>query len=323
MTLSALAVRVTSAPLPYDISGGRAANREWRDEEPLMSASGPSTSTYAMGRTESETRRLMLQATIYDPLMRRFLIEAGMTSGMNVLDLGSGAGDVAFVAADIVGQSGSVVGIDVNPDVLAVARQRAAGDGRSNVTFVVGDCRTASLPDDFDAVIGRYVLMYTGEPASTLKSVVNHVRPGGLVAFAEADFGPAVDFSRRAQSELVSRLWEWADDAFQHADNHPGMAIELHRAFLAAGLGAPEMLLQAPIGGGDRWIGYEWFAESMRSLVPLFERYEIATPAEVGVDTLADRMRSEILELQSLLMLLPMVTAWATKPAAQITIIQA
>jgi len=207
--------------------------------------------------------------------------------------------------------------------VLAVARRRAADDGRSNVTFVVGDCRTASLPDDFDAVIGRYVLMYTGEPASTLKSVVNHVRPGGLVAFAEADFGPAVDFSRRAQSELVSRLWEWADAAFQHADNHPGMAIELHRAFLAAGLGAPEMLLQAPIGGGDRWIGYEWFAESMRSLVPVFERYEIATPAEVGVDTLADRMRSEILELQSLLMLLPMVTAWAIKPPAQITIIQA
>lgn len=288
-----------------------------------MSASARSTTTYALGRTEAETRRLMLQATIYDPLMRRFLIDAGLTSGMKVLDLGSGAGDVAFVAADIVGPSGSVVGIDVNPDVLAVARRRAADDGRTNVSFVVGDCRTESLSDDFDAVIGRFVLMYTGDPASTLKSVVNHVRPGGLVAFAEADFGPAIDFSRKVQSELSLRLWEWADAAFQRADNHPGMAIELHRAFLAAGLGAPEMVMLAPMGGGSESIGYEWATESIRSLVPLFEQYGIATADEVDIDTLKVRLRAEILEHQTLFMLLPMVTASATKPAAKITIIEA
>ena len=288
-----------------------------------MSASAQSTTTYAMGRTEAETRRLMLQATIYDPLMRRFLIEAGLTSGMKVLDLGSGAGDVAFVAADIVGSSGSVVGIDVNPDVLEVARQRAADGGRANVSFVVGDCRTASLPDDFDAVIGRYVLMYTGDPAATLASVVKHVRPGGLVAFAEADFGTAVDFSKRGPSALSTRLWEWAEAAFQHADNYPGMAIELYRAFLASGLNTPEMLLLAPLSGAHHGVAFEWSTESIRSLVPLLEKFGIATADEVDIDTLKDRVRSDCQEHNSLLMLLPMVTAWAKKPASKITIIEA
>jgi hypothetical protein len=101
------------------------------------------------------------------------------------------------------------------------------------------------------------------------------------------------------------------------------MAIELHRAFLASGLGAPEMLLQAPMSGGSESIGYEWATESIRSLVPLFEQYGIATADEVDIDTMKARLRAEILEHESLFMLLPMVTAWATKPAATITIIQA
>src|SRR6185312_7869154 len=142
--------------------------------------------TYVMGRSEAETRRLMLQSALYGDVLPRFLQDAGLCQGMTVLDVGSGAGDVAFTAADLVGPTGRVVGIDSNPAVVATARQRAADERRDNVSFVAGDCRSADLAQAFDAAVGRFVLMYTGDVSATLQAVVDQVRPGGVVAFAEA-----------------------------------------------------------------------------------------------------------------------------------------
>src|SRR5438046_1077078 len=91
---------------------------------------------YVMGRSEHEARRLLLQARLYDSITRRFLEDAGLAAGMTVLDVGSGTGDVAFAAADLVGPTGRVVGVDVNPVVLETARTRAQEQGRDNVVFV-------------------------------------------------------------------------------------------------------------------------------------------------------------------------------------------
>lgn len=281
-----------------------------------MTPSTNTASTYVMGRSESETRRLMMQAQMYGRVMHRFLDDADVVVGMKVLDIGSGAGDVAFVAADIVGPTGSVVGIDANPEVLDIARSRAEAEQRTNVSFVEGDCRTASLPDDFDAVIGRFVLMYTGDVTDTLSTIAGRVRPGGVVAFAEAEFTAVLGYLHADGPPLFPLLWEWAAAAFQHAGNHTAMAPLLYRAFVAAGLGAPQMFFHAPLGGGDDWIGYEWCTESIRSLLPLLELYGIATPDEVGVDTLSERIRAEVTLSGFPIMLLPMVTAWAHKPIA-------
>src|SRR5262245_16623225 len=71
------------------------------------------TDTYILGRTERETRRLILQHQVYGAITRRFFQAAGIGAGMKVLDLGSGAGDVAMLAADLVGPGGKVVGVDM------------------------------------------------------------------------------------------------------------------------------------------------------------------------------------------------------------------
>ena len=73
---------------------------------------------YPLGRSDAETRRLMLQHQVYSPITRQFLMTAGITRGMKVLDLGSGAGDVAMLCADLVGPQGAVVGIDANASIL-------------------------------------------------------------------------------------------------------------------------------------------------------------------------------------------------------------
>ena len=59
---------------------------------------------YALGHSDGELERLSVQSRFVEPITRQFLQEAGISTGMRVLDVGSGAGDVAFLAADLVGE---------------------------------------------------------------------------------------------------------------------------------------------------------------------------------------------------------------------------
>src|SRR5262245_25635629 len=166
-------------------------------------------SPYILGHSDAETRRLILQHQIYGPITRRFFQAAGIGPGMKVLDIGSGAGDVALLAADLVGPRGRVVGVEMNAHILETARARAEAAGWSNVTFVAGDLRDVQLDSDFDAVVGRWVLMYLPDPAAMLRQLVARVRSGGIVAFHENDFTyrPAVlppsDLSRQLQQWMI------------------------------------------------------------------------------------------------------------------------
>ena len=272
--------------------------------------------TYVLGSSDAETWRLMIQADLYGQTTRRFLEDAGVTSSMRVLDVGSGAGDVTFLAAELVGPSGAVVGVDVNPAVLATARARALAEGRDNVVFVEGDCRTAALDHDFDAAIGRFVLMHTSDASEALRAIVARVRSGGIVAFAEGDFATALGYAQAGPAGLVRSLWDWAAELWRRLELPIAMAPVLCRAFAEAGLGMPHMFLHSPLGCRDDWLGYEVDAESARSIVPLLERFGIVTGEVLDVDTLADRYRAEVVRTGFPFMLLPLVTAWARKPVS-------
>jgi tRNA A58 N-methylase Trm61 len=127
-----------------------------------MSAQSPED-TYAMGRTEAEERRLQLQAALHEPDTRRLFEAAGIGAGMKVLDLGSGAGDTAMLAAEMVGPTGRVVGVDMNATILETARRRALEAGHANITFLrrapdpVSSARSSrDHPSDFAApALGR------------------------------------------------------------------------------------------------------------------------------------------------------------------------
>jgi len=84
----------------------------------------PAAPRYVLGRSEAENQRLIKQSSFLRPSTERVFRKAGVTEGMHVLDLGCGAGDVSFLAAELVGPTGPVVAIDLDPGVLAVARER-------------------------------------------------------------------------------------------------------------------------------------------------------------------------------------------------------
>lgn len=85
---------------------------------------------------------------------------------MRVLDVGSAAGDVAFLAASLVADSGEVVGVDRVPAALDLARARATARSLRNVSFREGDPGEMAFDRRFDAVIGRYVLQFQQDPAT-------------------------------------------------------------------------------------------------------------------------------------------------------------
>jgi ubiquinone/menaquinone biosynthesis C-methylase UbiE len=273
-----------------------------------MSRIDPSD-TYALGRSEAGTQRLICQAQIYAPLTRQFFVAAGITSGMKVLDVGSGAGDVALLLADLVGPRGSVIGVEMNPTILEAASARVRAAGWTNVTFLQGDIRSITLDGDFDAVVVRWVLMYLSDPVAVLHHLLSYLRPGGIIAFQENDFTyPPMVFP---PAPLHQQVIQWTTPPPGQGTPDLQMGLHLYQTYLDAGLPAPQLRLDAPIGGGVDWPGYAYIAETVRSLLPMLEQMGMVTPEEVDVETLADRLQAAVVHQRGVEMLPIIIGAWA------------
>ena len=284
-----------------------------------MSAGVGRDPAYVLGRSEDEARRLEEQAKLLDRPTRLLFQDAGITDGMNVLDIGSGSGDVALLAGELVGATGQVVGVDLNPAIVASANARARTGGMKHVSFIEGDIREVELARDFDAVVGRFVLMYSADPAATLRTALRAVRDKGLAAFYEVNIGSGV--ASYPTSPLHQSRGRWGTETFRRAGMEMAMGTKLHEVFLAAGLEAPQMYTDALIGGGREWV--ERFvsafgASQLRSLMPQILQLGVATKDEIGIETFDARYREEVLSQGSILQWYSCVGAWARKrPAVQ------
>jgi ubiquinone/menaquinone biosynthesis C-methylase UbiE len=127
---------------------------------------------YVLGHSPQELERLIAQARLYEPLARRFFREAGIVSGMRVLDVGCGAGDVSFLLARLVGLTGQVVGVDRAAEAVLTASRRARHHELPNTRFVKGEAGDLVDQKLFDAVVGRWVLMFCPDPVAVLRQVV-------------------------------------------------------------------------------------------------------------------------------------------------------
>ncbi len=137
---------------------------------------------YQLGHNTAELRRLSIQHQLYGPFTRQFLIAAGLAPGMRVLDVGSGAGDVSMLAAELVGGKGEVIGVETNPQSVATARARVGEARYENIRFELGDVREAISDGDFDAVIGRFILMWVDDPVVILRRAKELLSKNGIVS---------------------------------------------------------------------------------------------------------------------------------------------
>ena len=276
-------------------------------EQPRARASVAFAPGYALGHSQRELKRLSTQATLFEPFTRRMFEQAGLTRGMRVLDVGSGSGDVAFLAASFVGESGEVVGVDRSPAAVQAANARAKKAGFKNVTFTAGDLTTMFSARSFDAVIGRLVLMYQADPVAVLRRLARQLRPGGVIAFQEFDVEAAKCFP---ESPTFGQAMGWIRTALEKTGADNRMGLKLYSTFVAAGLPAPSMSLEASIGGGDSDPGSLLLPEVVRSLLPVIEELGIASAEEAEIESLASRVRAEIAELGAVTILPTLIGAW-------------
>jgi len=234
---------------------------------------------------------------------------------MRVLDVGSGAGDVAFLLREIVGPGGMLVGTDHAPEALERARERAAALGYSNVEFVQGDPVETMFDEPFDALAGRFVLMYYPSPSDALRQLVRHVRPGGIVVFQESDNTGARTFP---QQPLFDRLFELMQKALELSGAEPRMALKLYPAFIAAGLPAPTLQAEvAVMGSQDSFLEplANFLVQGLRSMMPLIVKHGLATEHELGLDTYARRLSDAFRAAGGIMMSPPFLGAWTRKPS--------
>ena len=261
-----------------------------------MSGTGD-TSRYALGHSDRELDRLSAQARLIDPITRQFFREAGIARGMRVLDVGSGAGDVAFLLAELIGDTGEVVGVDRAPGALAVARARASS--RRNVSFREGDPATMPFERGFDAVVGRYVLQFQPDPVAMLRALTSHLHPGGVVAFHELDWDGVRSFP---PSPTYDQCCRWIVETLRMLGAETRMGIKLHSTFVAAGLPAPSMRLGAVVGGGVNSADcLKLVTDLVEMLLPDMGRLGVATAADIGVETLSERISREVISSNSVI----------------------
>jgi|SRR2546421_1543688 len=194
-----------------------------------------SADTVARWRANAERRAAYLgQAT------ERMLDAAGVTAGARVLDLGTGTGDTAVLAALRVGPGGSVLATDVSPAMLEAAAESCTAAGVTNVEFQRQDAGALQSlePGYFDAVIGRFSLMFVTDLAEALRGIRRVLKPGGrlgALVWGPPERNPFLSLSTRVarREGLLKVPEEQIIGPFRLADGD-GLA----RAAVAAGLEA-------------------------------------------------------------------------------------
>lgn len=266
-----------------------------------------SRSEYVLGHSEAELRRLAFNAKLLEPITRQMLVDAGIRPGMRVLDVGTGRGDVAFLAAELVGEGGSVVGIDRAPDAIRAARGRAADRSGGDVTFEEGDPAELTFASPFDAVVGRYVLQFQPEPARMLRRLATHLRPRGIVAFHEIDWTghrsvPPVTLWDRCCSLVVQLL------SASGADVQSG--ARMPSAFVAAGLPAPSVRITTLAGAGaNSEAVIQRLSNFVVSVLPELEERGLVAHADLDASTLTARLADAVRETASFVVAGSEVTA--------------
>lgn len=249
---------------------------------------------YPFQSSDDERKRLVVQNALLAPLTRRLLERAGIAAGMRILDIGSGSGDVALLAAELVGPAGEVTGVDRDPAQVAYAQQRASARGLANVRFVAGDFRDIALTPAVDAIVGRLVLMYAADPLDALKRAVRNLKPGGVIALHES----IIDYEGPVFVEppdcLAARAAEWFRAGFRHAGVHPRMGLRLFGLMRQAGLApSTDIEVLVPVQQGPDGALFGALASVVRSQIPAIVASGAATEAEIDIDTLEQRMAAD------------------------------
>lgn len=196
------------------------------------------------------------------------LIVPQAIEGARILDLGSGSGQDAYILAQLVGESGAVVGVDTTPEQLAIANEHREwhrerfGYAASNVTFVKGDIERLDAldlaPGSFDVIVSNCVINLVADKAAVFREAHRLLKPGGEMYFSD------VYADRRVPAHLL-------DDPVLHGECLSGALYwgDFLKLAREAGFDDPRLVTDRPLGIGDARIaelldGIKFFSATYR-----------------------------------------------------------
>jgi SAM-dependent methyltransferase len=215
---------------------------------------------------------------------------------MHVLDIGCGVGDVSLLAARLVGRSGSVTSVDIDPAALETLQARASADGIAHIECVHADIHEWKIGRRFDAVVGRHILIHSKDPVAVLRDCAASLQPRGLAVFHEYDF--SVVHRGWPPTPLRDQVMD-VFDRFFAAAAWTNIGSRLWTLLMEAGFERPDCRAEYPLSGGADSVFYEWIAESFRSIHARAIDRGIIANGEFDVDTMEQRIRKEVVAANS------------------------
>lgn len=264
-----------------------------------------------ISRSREELDQPSLVARMFEPFTKSWLIEAGLAQNMHVLDVCSGAGDLAFLARDIVGPGGQVTGFDHSVQGVAFANERAEFRGYQNVHFVEADIENLPFGVDFDAIIGRWILSFRQDPVADLQMLVRYLRNGGILAFQDFDHLSA---RSEPQSSVFEEVHGWAVEAFRRAGVEVQMGSKLYPTFVKAGLPWPRMRVDGFIGGAES-IAPMLTVNAVRMLGAQAGSPGPGELESAEIETLEERVRIDLALSDGIIQSSLLIGAWTRLPA--------
>ena len=168
----------------------------------------PGAPVYALGSDRAERERLQRQSQDLRAMSSALLDHVRVAEGSTAIDLGCGPSGIIELLAARVGPTGRVVGLDFNPDNVALAREFVRERGLANVEVVQGDARHTGLPaSSFDLVHARTLLINIPEPEGVVAEMVRLARPGGWVAASEPDIPMTICYPSLDAWERMAHLF--------------------------------------------------------------------------------------------------------------------
>ena len=189
---------------------------------------------YVLGTHDEEVARLGLQHRVWRSVVTDCWERAGLTRGSRVIDVGAGPGYATADLAEIVGPTGAVLAIERSARFLAVARERCAQRGLTQVEFREGDLMELSLGDvRFDASWCRWVASFVSSPQTLIEKIAGALRPGGIAIFHE--YSDYETFRFMPMKPALENFCTEVMQSWRASGGEPNIARQLPPLLTAAG----------------------------------------------------------------------------------------